>query len=57
MNMPWFPPLACAIGIAGTRAALRELRHGRRDRFLWMMPAMAWAPLACWILSLLVRQD
>lgn len=60
MKMLWFFPVAIAIGLAGTQTALRH-RHAprtrRRDRSWVLILGMAWLPLVCWILSLVVTQE
>lgn len=55
----WFLPLAILVGLAGTRTFL-QVRHSlraARDRAPWLLPVLAWFPLACWILSRFLPQD
>lgn len=51
MSMPWFFPLAVLVGVTGTRTSLTSVRVNKKDRSWWVLLAMAWWPLLCWVLS------
>jgi hypothetical protein len=58
--MPWFLPLGIAVGVAGTRIAMRArraIRSTKQDGGWWLLPLLSWLPLACWILAQFVTQD
>jgi hypothetical protein len=59
MQLPWLLPVGVAIGVAGTRTAIRG-RHGvkgrPRDASWWVLVILAWLPLICWCLAQVVEQ-
>jgi hypothetical protein len=60
VKLAWFPVLAVIIGLVGTRTNLNvrhALKANRRERFWWLLIALAWLPLVCWTASLFVFQD
>jgi hypothetical protein len=59
VKLPWFPLLACLVGLAGTRVNLlvRHALQARQERPWWLLAVLAWLPLVCWIASQFVFQD
>jgi hypothetical protein len=60
MIMSWFIPVTMLIGLAGTRTALKSrhnLKAHARYRYWWLMVALSWTPLVCWVSAQFVTQD
>lgn len=58
MGMSWFPFLAGAIGLQGTRAAVSQWKlagRGRRSRDWVLTLVVVWSPMALWLLWKLAR--
>lgn len=51
--MPWFVPVALALGALGTRTGSHQRRMARRnhDKGWWLIVVFAWLPLVYWILA------
>ena len=57
--MRWFVPVAVVVGLIGTRAAGQSRRAGKgrgRDRSWWLLGALAWLPLVCWLCAQFILQ-
>ncbi len=57
MNQIWFLPLTLLVGIAGFRTSLHARKVNPKDHGWWLMQAIGWFPLLCWLLSRVVAQD
>ena len=56
MTQLWFLPIAALVGFSGTQLAIKSMKLNRKDRSWWLLVVLGWFPLACWILSQVVRQ-
>lgn len=59
MLMPWFIPIALAIGVMGTKTGLEQRHLARktlRNRGWWLIVVLAWMPAVFWVLAQFVQQ-